>query len=336
MGNFLSTTQRKELLNELKLENSRRYADRIRVILLLDQNWTYKKISEALFLDEGSIANYRKRYQNGGLEGLIIDDYSGKKCFLTEHEQQLLAKYLDSKVCLSTKEIISYIEKKFRVTYSVSGVTALLHRLDYSYKKAKGVPGKAKKEEQEHFLRVYNGVKLHGKVYFGDSVHPRHNSIPTYGWIKKGTDFNIFTNSGRFRINISGVVDVSTQEVIANNYKTINKESICDLLKKIRGKNPDWKKIYIILDGASYHKAHIVRDLAKELNIKIIFLPAYSPNLNPIERLWKFFKKKVLYNQYYETQKDFTKACMKFFQYIRKYKSELSTLLTDNFSIMGT
>ena len=78
------------------------------------------------------------------------------------------------------------------------------------------------------------------------------------------------------------------------------------------------------------------RMLAAELNIEIIFLPAYSPNLNPIERLWKFFKKKVLYNKYYEKFKDFKAVCATFFRGIRKYRPELQTLITDNFSAVGT
>ena len=65
MYKFLDKKQRQDLLDELKIERSRRYADRIRVILLLDQKWTYKKIAEALFIDEGTIANYKKRYREG-------------------------------------------------------------------------------------------------------------------------------------------------------------------------------------------------------------------------------------------------------------------------------
>ena len=79
MYKFLDKEQRKELLDELSIERSKRYADRIRVILLLDDNQTYKDISKFLFLDEGSIANYRKRYIEGGIEGLILDEYCTKR-----------------------------------------------------------------------------------------------------------------------------------------------------------------------------------------------------------------------------------------------------------------
>ena len=76
MNKFLTKKQRQELLDELKIERSRRYADRIKVILLLDEGKTYKNISDYLFLDEGTIANYKKRYREGGIEGLVVDDYA--------------------------------------------------------------------------------------------------------------------------------------------------------------------------------------------------------------------------------------------------------------------
>ena len=78
MEKFLTRLEREELLEELKLERSRKYADRIRVILLLDLGKTYKNIAEYLFIDEGSIANYKNRYKEGGLDLLVNDYYQGK------------------------------------------------------------------------------------------------------------------------------------------------------------------------------------------------------------------------------------------------------------------
>jgi len=336
MYKFLDKKQRQELLDELNIERSRRYADRIRVILLLDQEWTYKKIAEALFIDEGTIANYKKRYREGGLEGLILDNYCTRRAKLSDSDELILISDLNAKIYASTKEVASHINKKFKVKYSISGCNNLLHRLGFSFKKAKGVPGKAIKKDQEDFIEKYNSIKNDGKVYFGDATHPLHNTILSAGWIKKGQEKEVFTNSGRGRVNIYGAVSISELDVVTRSYKTINQFSVCDFLKALRSKNPNGEKLYFILDQGPSNKALSVRELSKELNIEIIFLPAYSPNLNPIERLWKFFKKKVLYNQYYEKFKDFKHVCASFFRGIRKYRSELETLITDNFSAVGT
>lgn len=336
MKGFLSKEQKDELLRELRLEKSRRYADRVRVILLLDQGKTYKSIAEYLFLDEGTIANYRKRYKNGGLKGLIIDEYSSKRYFLDENQLMKLSLHLESQIYLSTKDIIAYIEKKFGVEYTVSGVTKLLKKMNFSYKKPKAVPGKAVKKKQEDFIALYNRLKGNGKLYFSDSTHPQYNPVISYGWFKKGVEFDVFTNSGRFRLNINGALCLDDLDIITRTCDRVNGDSICDLLKAIRLKNPEEKNLYLILDNAPFNRSIKVKELAKKLDIKLQYLPPYSPNLNPIERLWKFFKKRTLYNQYFETFEEFSKACVNFFRYARKYRGELETLLTDNFRVMGT
>ena len=337
MGKLLTSKERSELLAELKIERARKYAERIKVILLLDDGETYSDISMFLFLDEGTIANYRKRYKKGGLEELINDFYHGRKALLSDSELRILTRDLQSKIFLTSAAVIVHIKKKFGVEYSRGGVTELLHRLGFSFKKATPVPGKANKKKQKQFINRYNGIKSHGLVYFGDSTHPEFAPTITYGWIKKGENFDVKTNSGwRKRVNICGAIEIGSLDVVARTYKTVNKDSICELLRVIRRKNPDKERIYLVLDGASYNKARKVQALAKKLGIKIIYLPPYSPNLNPIERLWKFMKKKVTANRYFEEFDDFKKSLVNFFRGIRKYRSELETLITDNFPILGT
>jgi transposase len=337
MGIILDKKQRLELLEELRLERSRKYAERIKVILLLNDGETYRDIARFLFLDEGTISNYRKRYQRGGLDDLINDHYHGKRSRLSSKDLEILTKDLKSKIFPTTQAVIQHIEKKFKVKYSRGGATELLHRLGFSFKKATPVPGKAKRDQQKRFINQYNGVKPHGLVYFADSTHPEFAPTISYGWIKTGEQFDVKTNSGwRKRVNICGAVELGNLDVIARSYDTINKQSICDLLRAIRRKNPNEDKIYLVLDGAAYNRAKAVRKLARKLKIRILYLPPYSPNLNPIERLWKFMKKKVTANRYFEEFDDFKHTVMEFFRGIRKYKSELETLLTDNFPILGT
>ena len=236
----------------------------------------------------------------------------------------------------TTKSVISYIKKEFGVVYTVGGMTTLLHQLGFSYKKPKGVPGKAKTEEQEAFVKKYNRVKKKGLVYFADSTHPMLNPILSEGWIRKGKEYEVKTNSGRQRVNINGAIEMKTLNVVSRSCKRVNGSSMCDLLRAIRLKHPKAKKIHLILDNTPYNKSNQVRDLARELKIKILYLPAYSPNLNPIERLWKFVKKNVMANRYFPDLETFQKELMLFLRGIRKHKQELSSLITDNFYIVKT
>ena len=333
---FLTEPERQELLSELSREREKKYADRIRIILLLDQGEPMVKIAEYFFLTERSISNYRDRYKQGGLEELLNDYYTGRSAYLSPEEQSKLTLELESKVYPTTKSVISYIKKEFGVVYTVGGVTTLLHKLGFSYKKPKGVPGKAKAEEQEAFVKKYNRVKKKGLVYFADSTHPMLNPILSSGWIRKGKEYEVKTNSGRQRVNINGAIEMKTLNVVSRSCKRVNGSSMCDLLRAIRLKHPKARKIHLILDNAPYNKSNQVRDLARELKIKILYLPAYSPNLNPIERLWKFMKKEVMANRYYPDLETFQKELMLFLRGIRKHRQELSTLITDNFHIVKT
>ena len=336
MEPFLTEEQREELLSELRLERNRKFADRIRVILLLDKGKSATKIAEYLFLNEGTVRNYEKRYKEGGLEKLVNDYYIGRSAYLSPEKQSKLTLELESKVYPTTKSVISHIKKEFGVVYTVGGMTTLLHQLGFSYKKPKGVPGKAKTEEQEAFVKKYNRVKKKGLVYFADSTHPMLNPILSAGWIRKGKEYEVKTNSGRQRVNINGAIEMKTLNVVSRSCKRVNGSSMCDLLRAIRLKHPKVKKIHLILDNAPYNKSNQVRDLAWKLKIKILYLPAYSPNLNPIERLWKFMKKEVMANRYFPDLETFQKELMLFLRGIRKHRQELSTLITDNFHIVKT
>lgn len=336
MANFLTTDQKQELLRELKIEDKAKYSDRIKVILLLDKGWTYAKISEALFIDEGTIANYRRRYKEGGIEELVTDDYSGRRSKLSNDELIELQTFLTGTTFQKTQEICDYVKEKYQINYSLSGMIALLHAMGFSYKKAKGSPAKANQEAQEEFIKEYKKLKnSEGKIYFSDSTHPQYNTALAYGWIRTGEEVEIKTTNGKRHLNITGAIEINSKDIITRTTPWVNEDSVCELLKAIRSKNIEDENITLIMDNAAFNRSCKVRLLAEVLKIKLFYLPPYSPNLNPIERLWKFAKKKVLYNQYYEKFIDFKSAFNTFFRGIRQYHSELVTLITDNFKVVG-
>jgi len=144
------------------------------------------------------------------------------------------------------------------------------------------------------------------------------------------------TPSGRSRYNVLGALNAVTRELITICNETyINACSICELLKEIKKINLDEIPITLILDNARYQRCQIVMDLAKELEIELLFLPSYSPNLNLIERLWRWVKKDCLYCKYYESFHDFKKAIESTLNKVisETGKTELETLLTLNFQL---
>lgn len=341
MINRLTKKQRLKLHHAHRQESLARYAYRINVILLLDSSWPIHKISEALLLDPKTIKRYESLYKEGGIELLCSDNYAGRECSLSEEEQEDLKNELKRKIYLTTEEIISFVKKTFGIEYSSGGMVNLLHRIGFSYKKPNLVPGKAYEVAQREFLKEMDHLKStknpEDKLLFMDGVHPQHNSLPAYGWLPKGEETKLKSNTGRQRANLSGALDSETHEVIVHEHKTLNAEATISFLSILERRYSDAPTIYIILDNAGYYKGEKIREYLKNSRIKLVFLPPYAPNLNLIERLWKFFKKQVLYNQYYETFSEFRDACLKFFhkKNLRKFKCQLDALLTDNFQIVS-
>lgn len=320
----------------------KKVADRIKAIIYLHFGLSYKEIAKLLFFDEITLSRYVKRFKADGIKGLLEMRYKGGQTKLTILEETELKKYLEINTKRTVKEIISHIEIKYKIKFSVVGATKLLHRLGFSYKKPKVVPGKADLLKQAQFIEEYKklkgSLKVQDQIYFADSTHPEHNTKPSYGWILKGkiNDKYIKTNTGRERLNLTGAISLNNKNGVFLEQKTVNSDSILRLLKKLQIKQPTGK-IYMILDNASYHHSRLVRDYIKtKRRIKLVFLPPYSPNLNPIERLWRLMHQKLTWNHYFETYKEFRSKTLRFFKNIRKYKPELDTLLTDNFQLIPT
>lgn len=339
MSITLTVEQKKELKNLHKQERDRRHADRIKVILLLDLGLSYKDIASYLLLDDQTIRNYEKTYQSGGVEGLLSDNYVGCVPKLTPEQEEQLKEHLRKNIYSTAKEVAEYVKNTYGVVYTPEGMVHVLNRLHFTYKKTTAVPGKANPEKQKEFIEKYRKLKAQkaaeDKILFMDGTHPQHNSMPAYCWIEKGEEKEIPSNTGRKRINLNGVIDAETHEVIVREDDSVNAQSTIKLFEAIEAKYDKAQNIYIIADNAPYYRSALVQDYLVFSRIKIEFLPSYSPNLNLIERLWKFFHKKMLYNQFYDTYDKFKNRCLSFFENIGKYKDELRTLLTDNFEIIG-
>jgi len=167
-------------------------------------------------------------------------------------------------------------------------------------------------------------------VFFVDAAHFVYGSFLGYLWTL--TRLFVKTGSGRQRFNVLGALHAVTRQVIVEtNDGYINAETVCQLLRQIarRGfRTP----ITLVMDNARYQRCKLVRNLAEELGIELLFLPAYSPNLNLIERFWKFVKKRALTSRYHE---DFDGFCQAISDCIKNatttHKAELKTLITHNF-----
>ncbi|MGO9596485.1 MAG: IS630 family transposase [Isosphaeraceae bacterium] len=138
--------------------------------------------------------------------------------------------------------------------------------------------------------------------------------------------------SGRQRFNVLGAWNAVTRELIAvANTSVVNTETMCELLRKIVDLGLTGP-ITLVLDNARYQRNAVVQALADQLGITPLFLPSYSPNLNLIERLWKFTKRRALYGRYHSTFRDFQAAIQEVLDRVStKYSQQLASLMTLNF-----
>ena len=312
-------------------------ADRLKAVYSLGEGFTPRIVAQILDKDERTILSYFQHYHDGGIDGLLQNNYEGKESKLTAEQKKELSDHLRDNIYTSSLDIIHFVEITFQVTYSKTGIKHLLKRLNFTYHKPKQVPGKLDPQKQKEWLRYYRwlrSIKAETAVFlFGDACHPQGNGKPSYGWIYKGEEKQLKSNSGRQHLNVNGVVDIDTMDITVTMPLTVNAQAMIELGKKLLKKYPEIEKtIYWIVDNAKYHRARIFKEWLKaHPRIKILFLPSYSPNLNLIERLWKFFNEKVRGNEYFETFSDFVQKAKNFFRCRTKYKEELRTRLAENF-----
>lgn len=336
---YLTSEEKDYLEREHALKENGKERDRIKAILLRSEGWTVPQISQALRLHQSTIIKHIEAYKTAGK---LKNESGGSKGNLTNEQTQELIAHLEENTYAHNHQIVLYIKEHFGVTYTVAGLHKWLHRNGFSYKKPKGLPHKADTELQQQFIEEYNKLKQEVSeeepILFMDSVHPTQATKLTYGWIKKGQTKHVGTTASRTRLNIIGAIQLGhISEAITSQYETINAESIMDFMGKIRTQYSTKNTVHLILDKAGYHRSLLVAEQAKKLNIKLHFLPPYSPNLNPIERLWKVMNEQVRNNRFFKDAKDFKDAINGFFDTILpRIGIELGGRINDNFQLLKT
>ena len=335
---FLKTDQRAAIIAAHRYEKNASQADRLKSTLLLDDGYTFEQISKILLLDDQTVRNYLSKFEKGGTEGLLSDKYVGYSGCLSEDNERELSVHLEEFTYPDVNPVIAYVEFTFGKEYTRSGMRDLLHRLGFTYKKASHVPGKADPDRQQKFIDAFKEFMKNKSpdvpVLFMDATHPQYNSMPAYGWIKKGERKEIKSNTGRERLNINGALNAETREAVVVEADTINAESTILLLKKVEEHYPTAPYIYVFSDNARYYHSEEVASYLRTSRIMLEKIPPYSPNLNPIERLWKFFHKQIHYNKYHETFAAFRLECLMFFERLDEYAEKLASLITLNFNVL--
>jgi transposase len=288
-----------------------------------------------LDLDRHTVGNWISAYKRDGYEALCQFNYGTNKSELETHSEDILKSFTQTPP-RNVNEAKSRIEQMTGISRSPSQVRAFMKRHELCYLRTGHIRAKADADKQRQWVKstlnpaIRQAQKGKCHLLFVDASHFILCPFLCALWCIR----RIFIKaaSGRNRINVLGAVDAITKEVITcYNTTYIGAQAVVEFLKQLRKHYGDLP-LKIVLDNARYQHCELVKNAAEQLNITLLFLPPYSPNLNIIERLWKFTKKTLLYGKYYDTPAKFHEAISGFFQTVNQnYNTELKNLMTLKF-----
>ena len=333
MNQFLTFSEEAYLKSQHRLEKNGRVRDRIKAVLLSNKGWSHAQISEALFLDDETVSRHIKEYKED--QKLHLNS-GGSLSKLSIEQSSELVDHLMTHVYVKVSEICSHVFSEYGVSYTISGMTSWLKSHRFSYKKPKGTPSKADPLKQAEWVEYYetllNTLPEDEPIEFGDGVHPTMATKVSYGWIRKGTDKPIATTSNRTRMNLMGSINLETMDVTIGDYEKLNSVSMSEHFSLLRDKYPTSTRIHLILDQGRYNTSAYTQTAAKEKGIILHYLPAYSPNLNPIERLWKVMNEYARNNQFFSCAKEFRRSILDFFEITwPEIALDMTDRINDNF-----
>lgn len=309
---------------------------RLFVILNYDEGQSVEELAHLTRLSHWTIESYLRQYDSD--HKTKNDPGGGSSSKLNLEETEALIKHLSETTYLKVKGIVTYVKKIFSKEYSRSGMTHWLVEHGFTFKKPEKVPGKLDPAKQRLFIEKYKDLKesleSEDKLYFLDAIHPEYQSQAACGWIRKGECKTLQTTGKQKRLHFVGALNLKEMNVKIREYATVNADAILDFFKALEEEDRRGN-IHVILDNASAHKNSKVVEYLKKSRIQLHYLPPYSPNLNPIERLWKVFREMTLYNRYFPTCWDFFADVRSFFaDKVHRLRRILSKRINDNFQII--
>lgn len=284
---------------------------RMDAIYWTSQGFGRSEVAALSGVHRNSVKNYVKLYNTGGLEALRRFEYKGFDSVLSGH-RVTIETYFKEHPPKTAREAVSKVKQLTGTELSQSEMRRFMHEMGMKPLKTGHIPAKADPVKQQMFLEEKLSPLLarakagECHLFFVDAAH--FLLLPFVGILWCFARVFIKAAAGRNRINVLGALDAVTlklETVVNTTY--VNAETIAELLEKL-AKRFTQLPIYLVLDNARYQHCDYVKELAKTLGIHLVFLPPYSPNLNLIERVWRYIKRDVLGTHYFDCAKKFHEA----------------------------
>jgi len=301
-----------EMEGLIKHEKSKRFLERLIFIRSLYGSEGVEAAARKLGRCKVTGYLWLKRWNDAGLEGLKPKPRSGLTPKLPGEKHEELQQLLKRRGCWTTREVKQLIQEKFNVNYSLRSVRRVLRRLGMKYAKPYPKDYRRPKDAEDRLkTAVENSLKGESKVLLGffDECRPQTDANTQRVWsFGKAV---IVKDTTHYRANTFGFYAPDGRSVISF-MENSKKESVCTFLEAVRANNPD-ESILLVLDNFRSHWAQETRQKAQELDMRLTYLPPYSPDLNPIEQLWRCLKRE-LSTAFFRTKNEFLAQIQKIYQ----------------------
>lgn len=316
-----------------------RFSRKLLAIKMVANELKRSDICRTLDITRATLSAYVDQYLQGGIAA-AMEDRSYKPTSSVDGYIDQIAQMFKESPPATANEASAMIESLCNVRLSATQVRAImLKRLGMGFRKSGTIPGKADGQMQMDFFsnelqpRLEQAERDCRHVYFVDASHFLWGSHADYCWCFERQW--VKSSSGRKRFNVLGALNAVTKKLTCCKTEgSVNAETVCSLLVDLYNAH-DQGEITVVLDNVPYQHARIVREIASLLDIELLYLPPYSPNLNLIERAWKQLKKRVLSNRYYETYDCFKKAITEGIEAMNEAGEEMHRLLTLRFQMFN-
>jgi transposase len=339
MALTLEPQLRQEIERRRRQTHDKRISQRLSAVLWVADGKAQHEVADLLGVTERQVRKWLRLYRTQGLDALCTLQYQGGSGKLRAAQIKRLKTEIATGRFLSAQQIADWIDETFHVHYSARGVRNLLQRIGVSYHKTTGFLWKANPTKQEEFIGTYDRQKseaggLKTRRYFVDACHPVWGvEMLSCCWLLVGQRFLVGVGGGRKRLNILGAYCPDDHEYLDLRLSrdNINAQQFVNLLRLLRASHPETERFILYLDNAKYYHAEVVQEyVARHPEFHLEFLPAYSPNLNLIERLWKFLRKKA-FTRWHKTFEDLVAAVSAVLDHLEDYRAELTTLMVEKF-----
>jgi transposase len=341
----LSAEQQKEIERRRKATLDRRIYQRLTAVLAVAAGKTREEVAELLGVSLTQLSEWLRVFRNEGLDALCEIHNKGDPGNLTAQQVEQLKAEVSTGCFRNSDQIRHWVKSTFAVGYSSSGVKDLLKRIGVTYHKVSGFLWKADPDKQHAFVnrvaRHQREAKRPGaprtRRYYVDACHPVWGlELVFCCWLLLGQRLLVGMGSGRKRLNILGGYCPDDHEYV--DYRltrdNINGEQFINFMRLLRALHPKTEKFILYVDGAKYYSSASVKEwLKRHPEFHLSRIPAYSPNVNLIERMWKFLRAKAL-SRWHKTFADMQAAVSEVLDHLEDYRGELQTLMTETFHII--